>query len=509
MAQQFDPDNLDERSSTGSNVPIEEVEIEAETPDHPRRAASAEFVVKAEAGSASILREAMDPANQSLADALKLSYRVLQFVIIILVVLFLVSGFRSVESDQTGVQTRFGRIVRDGGTGSAELTPGLQVSIWPYPISEFIVFDQSAVVDLSQPFWPHGQIGARRNFEEAAPGVQAFDPFKLGTGLGRDGYLLLFDKDSGPEVGHIQLTADFSIDDAEQFATRLGVGGSADGLVRMALQRGAVHTAARLDLDGFLGQEEILAAAIREQAQAMLDELETGISVKRVQLTSARAPLAVHTVLGALGTARTQADSIRTTAATASRKRLNELAGENYQELLGLIENYEQLLLSSPDQAVMYSEEAQSLLTQIDEFLQSDRAGGAIKTEIESARAYEAEIKLKLGAHERRFSGLLPQYRANPEYVIKTQWIEAFNNALAQETAETFRIPADSGSIHVSITGDQTAMLKKRAYLQGLRTDASRAASGLDRRRELQMGEGDTNRQLMIGEQGEVRGPNE
>ena len=40
-----------------------------EDTDLPRRAASAEFVVSAEAGSEAALREAMDPANQSFADA--------------------------------------------------------------------------------------------------------------------------------------------------------------------------------------------------------------------------------------------------------------------------------------------------------------------------------------------------------------------------------------------------------------------------------------------------------
>ena len=37
----------------------------------PRRAASAEFAVERTVGSEAMLREAMDPANQSLADALR------------------------------------------------------------------------------------------------------------------------------------------------------------------------------------------------------------------------------------------------------------------------------------------------------------------------------------------------------------------------------------------------------------------------------------------------------
>src|SRR5688572_11469297 len=317
----FNPDNADERGPLDEHVPIEE-ELPVEgAPDHPRRAASAEFVVKSQVGSSRILREAMDPANQSLGEALKLSYRVLQFVIVILVVLFLVSGFRSVENDQTGVQTRFGKIVTDPDTGDAELAPGLQVSIWPYPISEFIVFDQSGAVDLPHAFWPNAQIGEARSFEEQAPQVFWHDAMRFGLGPGRDGYLLL----SNMEIGHILLQAFYTIDDAKKFATNVGVGSDVERVIRLALQRGAVQTAAGLTLDQFLGQEDVIASQIREGAQTLLTELDSGITISRVQVTSARAPLAVHTVLGALGQARAMADTAQTTAHAQAREMMIEL----------------------------------------------------------------------------------------------------------------------------------------------------------------------------------------
>ena len=82
--------------------------MEVET---PRRSASAQLIVEADVGSDAALREAMDPANQSLADALRLSFRVLQFVILALLALFLVSGFQRVDDGESGVMLRFGRIV--------------------------------------------------------------------------------------------------------------------------------------------------------------------------------------------------------------------------------------------------------------------------------------------------------------------------------------------------------------------------------------------------------------
>jgi regulator of protease activity HflC (stomatin/prohibitin superfamily) len=500
-------DSFNQPGSTGpldeEHVPIEEEQPLESAPEHPRRAASAEFVVKAQVGSSRILREAMDPANQSLGEALKLSYRVLQFVIVILIALFLVSGFRSVDSHETGVQTRFGKIVTDPDTGDAELTPGLQVSIWPYPISEFIVFDQNGAVDVPHAFWPNAQIGDARSFEERAPSVMASDAMRIGLGLTRDGYLLL----GNMEIGHLQFQGEYEIDDAERFAMNIGVGTDVAEVIRLALQQAVVRAGARLTLDQLLGQGDVLAEEIRRGAQELLTQLESGITVNRVQVTSTRPPLAVHTVLGTLGQSREQADIQQTNAHTDAREMLITLAGQHYEELLGLIEQYEELLLASPDAGIIHSPEAQSILSEIDEFLESDLLGGEIKEDIEHARAYEAEIRAKLGAHERRFRGLLAQYRANPEYVIKTQWIETFNKVLAQETAETFRIPPEGGSIRVAIRSDENAMLKRRSLMQRQRSEAAREAAGIGQF-QLQMGQG-RDKQLFIDEQGRVRGPNE
>jgi len=77
----------------------------------PRRSASAKFVVKASDDSSLDLREAMDTAHRSLAASLQLSFRALQAVMVVLVVLYLVSGFRTVEDSQTGVGTFFGAII--------------------------------------------------------------------------------------------------------------------------------------------------------------------------------------------------------------------------------------------------------------------------------------------------------------------------------------------------------------------------------------------------------------
>ena len=125
-----------ETNLPGDQYPEEVTEAQGE--ETQRRAASARFEVDAKVGSEALMRGAMDPANQSMAEALRLSYRVLQMVILVLIVLFFVSSVQTVDDDQGGVLTRWGAIQKTNG--DPNLSPGLKWGVLPYPISEFILF---------------------------------------------------------------------------------------------------------------------------------------------------------------------------------------------------------------------------------------------------------------------------------------------------------------------------------------------------------------------------------
>jgi len=61
----------------------------------------------------------LDPANQSLADALRMSFRILKLLMLVLVVLYFLSGWFSVKPGENGVILRFGRVL---GAGRGEKT---------------------------------------------------------------------------------------------------------------------------------------------------------------------------------------------------------------------------------------------------------------------------------------------------------------------------------------------------------------------------------------------------
>ena len=196
------------------------MEVEA-----PRRAASARLVVDAEVGADAELREAMDPANQSLADALRLSYRVLQFVILSLLALFLVSGFQRVDESQSGVMLRFGRIVEVDNQRA--LAPGLRRNLLPYPAGEFVIFDVgNRSVDISTTFFP--VLGSNQSLDQA---IERASP--RGTlRAGKIGYVLTDDGD----IAHLKVAATYDIVDPVKLVERLNVD-DADRTVKLALDR--------------------------------------------------------------------------------------------------------------------------------------------------------------------------------------------------------------------------------------------------------------------------------
>jgi hypothetical protein len=205
MAEPHGPTGPDDLEPFGgdegrSSYAQEPPEIE----DEPRRAASARFIVESEVGSEAMLRDAMDPANQPLADALRLSFRVLQAVMVVLIVLFLASGFRTVDDGHSGVKTVWGDIV-------TRLSPGPHFSVYPYPIAEFITFRaENRSVDLGESFTMRTGGRSQQEMTEQTEITTVLTP-------GRDGSLITRDGD----LAHLDLSAKYEVEEPLKFVRQI------------------------------------------------------------------------------------------------------------------------------------------------------------------------------------------------------------------------------------------------------------------------------------------------
>jgi regulator of protease activity HflC (stomatin/prohibitin superfamily) len=297
----------------------------------PRRAASARFEV---AGRDDLgMRDALDPATQSLGDALKLSYRILQAGIVALVVVFLFSGFQSVPEGFTGVKTLFGAVA--GDEGEEQVQPGLQ-PFWPYPIGDLQVFEQRRTIRLDREFWP----AAMRQGDERQKTIQEqIDSADPNSGLrpGSDGSLLTKDGD----LVHAQFEAEYIVVDAvkylESTAPQFG-----DRIVAAAVKQAAVEAASTFTLAEFTDTRDTVGPAVRERAQRTLDRLEVGIELASVRGTERIAPLTVQNRLREVQSARENSKGEVERARQNAVTILTQIAGgEVYSDLLALIRRYE------------------------------------------------------------------------------------------------------------------------------------------------------------------------
>lgn len=117
----------------------------------------------------------IDTARKSLADALRLSFNILKFVMAVVLILFLTSGIFVVHQHESGVVYRFGKIA--GKPGEKVLDPGLHWA-WPFPVDEHVILPTARVRTMEISFMPSGREvtarGRRKIPEKLQPGIDRY-----------------------------------------------------------------------------------------------------------------------------------------------------------------------------------------------------------------------------------------------------------------------------------------------------------------------------------------------
>ncbi len=464
-------------------VPVEEEAVE--TPA-PRRAASAQFSVESDVGSEALLREAMDPANESLADALRLSFRVLQVVILVLIVLFVFSGFQTVEEGQSGVLLRWGKILEVDD--QLALEPGLKFSRWPYPAGEFVLFDdRDRTVDLGNMYFQ--QLKQGETLAEAIQSASVHQQLRPG----RDGSVLT----SGGDIAHVRLSGRYDIDAPEQFVYHVEDSNrdpsslDADRLVSLAMQRAVVHIAARRSLQDFVDMSDGGKEEIRDTAQSLLDQVNSGIRLASVDTPLEPTPaFAIRKSFNELQEARIVAEEQVKNARSAAVTRLQSVAGNSYQALIQRIGAYEEAHeLGDEDRA-------EALLLEINSLLENNQTSGEVKTRLARAESYRETIDSTLGREASRFENVRTRFLERPRWVISQLWTEAYNGIFEQDDVEVIRVPEDGSVLNILVTGlDHVRETRRKQKLDRQQAETYGGALGFEnpyipRARDLREGPG-------------------
>lgn len=400
---------------------------------------------------------ALDPAQQSLAEALRVSFAILKLSMVALLVAYAFSGTFSVGSKEVAVRLRFGDYV--GGPGNRVLERGTYLAA-PFPFEQVVKVDtRPATLALDKEFWFEvtKDDSGRSRSEMQGRKAQPLHPL-------RDGSLLTGDL----SIVHAKWTLTWRVGDPVAFLTNVGAQSLAEGIVRLVAQQGIVQAVAQLTADdvlrGIVNRE--LAVGLMQQR---LDDMRTGLVIDQLALDKVSAPMLVAASFDAVTSAESDRAG-RIVAAQQERSRiLGEAAGEASGPILDVITQYEQAVERGDTAAAAAAE------TAIDAAMSDLRIGGsAISGEvarvINTAKTYRTQVVEQVAAEAQAFRELLPQYTQNPRLVLAKLWEDARETILTGDVETFYTVP---GQLELQLNRDpelqkerQKDQLRSRKRLQ-------------------------------------------
>jgi len=318
---------------------------EQPTPENgsqPLQAAAAQTEISP-ASSVAVERERLDPANQALADALRISFMILKLVIIFVVGLFIVGGFYQVEQNQRAVELLFGRVQGAGREAIAE--PGWHW-VWPYVGEVILIPAPTAVQTLDvDSFWYYmtekeKTLGKVMRVEKTLQIVR--DGYSLTSTRRADRTLLRgVSGDSGLGGGEKELSVtdynlvhtkwriEYYVTDPITFVRNLWDGRKqgwfiVDRLLRSVLSDAVINVSAHRDIDWILWQNtNQFTNDVGVRMTARLDALDVGLTAKLV-LIDKSIPHQVRSAFDEATAARSMKNAILETANAQASEIVNK-----------------------------------------------------------------------------------------------------------------------------------------------------------------------------------------
>jgi len=397
----------------------------------------------------------LDQASQSLADALRVSFRLLTLIMILVVLAFLMTGLKTISPNQVGIKKVFGRQTAE------VLTPGLAYN-WPYPIGEIELVDTREQSLAVNDFWMY-----ESESDKLVDELSKRSPASPGLRPGWDGVLLTGDRN----MVHMKLACTYSIRQAAK--ARAAVPEVADA-VRTAVDNAAVRAAAQWSADGILKQGDQFGTAVLSLAQKELDALmglgkDSAVVISKVQVPTSSWPLHVLAAVDNVQNARTnqekakqqaRADALNTLNSLMDRKYVDRLAGDILGEKRAArgtaAQGGEKPLIERYDDAIRQGDRALAakLLEEVDAVLTQPDVGGQVSTIISQANSQASETVQKVNARAERFNRLLADYKANPEFMLQRLWAATREEILSNPSAEKLYLTLGAERMVITISRD-------------------------------------------------------
>jgi len=396
------------------------------------------------------VEESLDPANQSLADALKSSFRVLKIIMFGVILFYLLSGFYKVDQNEVVIVTAFGRYVDT-------MKPGAHFA-WPFPINERTSIHLDTKTVEIKSFWitmskddetrPLTQV--RTNLQALKPGVDgalltAADPQITSSAVRGS---------EGAELVHVRWNIAYRIlpDRALEFNNNVGTDDAATGLVKAVFEAASVAMAARYTVNDIAFQNQTdFRVDVQKDAQKRLDELNSGIKIDNVDNVPYQ-PLQVRDEFDEVLRAENTKRSAIQVAEQESRRILNESVGESHVDITAAIRNFETARQAGADKKKL-----EELERHIDTLLTTVARGKASEV-VQTARARSEQVVQELQAAADTLRDLKPKYDQSPVLLPVRLWEDAKRDIFASNGVMRFFLPSEQRQISIWLNRDPEQM---------------------------------------------------
>lgn len=363
----------------------------------------------------------LDAASQSLADALRQSFRILKGIMGVLVVLYLASGIKFLEPNESAV------IFRLGDLQPTVYTSGLLLA-WPFPIDDVVRLPVKESTDLvidSHMLW--------LSEEDKAKGMKFVTRGHEGLDPNRDGALLTGDKG----LVHIQWVVTYKISDLALYIRGMtGKGmGAADELVRTLVEGAGVEVASGMTAeDVYRERLDVVCTAVKSLVNQRLSDLGSGITVVQVKAPLAIVPVQIRETFEQTQQAENKKEQSIQQAFKDRTEMLNKTAGRACDDILRLLDQLEAAKTAGN------KEQETVLANAIATTLEGNDAAGEAGQLIKQASAHYTIVVSEMESDLQLYRTLLPEFNRNSQLLFERLWDEARNDILnSNQVTKIFR----------------------------------------------------------------------
>lgn len=396
--------------------------------------------------------EPLDAANESLADALRSSFRILKGIMALLVVLYLFSNVRRVDSHEQALKLRMGRLLPQ------TVESGL---VWalPYPIDEIIPLPTRKSNELRV----RSHTFNRRPEEEGKPLAMIV---RSGDGLhpGLDGALVA--SDGG--LVHVQWKVTYKIDDVRAYVSTIRTKEleAAEDLIRLMVETAGIQIAGELTAEELIRTRvDYVQSEMTRRTNERLTELGSGLNVSRVEMFEPTPPIPVREAFDNTQRAENAKQSRIRDAEQKRTTILNEAAGAAHAHLIEKLDAIEA--------AKKKGEPIDTLNEELDLLLTTKVEGHAGRM-IKDAGSYQAVAVGQMKADVELYKTLVPEFERNPGMLVGRLWEEKYEQIMLYPGVTKVYVPPQTQiRIHVGLDPEQTR-IDEAKQLQEKEFDATK-----------------------------------